>query len=427
MAAEAQRGRQGHLLRVVGHSLGDHRHGAVLGGLGEAGRGGHRVARHGQGAHDGLHRAGGAEHVARGALHGGDRHRSGRFRAAHEVRERLGLGGVVGRRARAVGVQVPQIGRGEAALGQSGGHGSGDGGGLRVGRGHVIGVARAAEAGDLGDGRSAAGQSAFQRLDDERAGPLAGHEPAAAGVEGQRGLFGILGAGKGRQIREAGDADGAHGLLRAAHERRVDVAVADVAQRRADAMGAGGAGGHHVQALAAHAVADGQVARGDVPDHRGNEQGVHALGALLLQGGEALLQLVDAADAGAEHHGDAIAVLVGHFQAGLGQRLVGRHDGVLHEALEATRLLLGQAVLDAVKVAHLAGDVHLVLARIEALDGRDAAAALHERLPQRLGAHTGRRHRAHAGDDDAMGAVGPPGLDALVLAHKDIPPSTQMT
>ena len=328
-----------------------------------------------------------------------------------------------------MGVQVPQIGRGEAALGQSGGHGSGDGGGLRVGRGHVIGVARAAEAGDLGDGRSAAGERAFQRLDDQGPRPLAGHETAAAGVEGQRGLLGILGAGKGRQIGEAGDADGAHGLLRAAHERRVDVAVANVAQRRADAVGTGGAGGHHVQALAAHAVANGQVARRDVPDHRGDEQGVHALGALLLQGGEALLQLVDAADAGAEHHGDAIAVLVGHFQAGLGQRLVGRHDGVLHEALEAARLLLGQAVLDTVEVAHLAGNVHLVLARIEALDGLNAALAPHERLPQRLNAHAGRRHRAHAGDDDAMGAVGPPGLNALacVLAHRDIPPSTQMT
>ena len=92
---------------------------------------------------------------------------------------------------------------------------------------------------------------------------------ASKGSEASSGSSALV---RRRQIREAGDADGAHGLLRAAHERRVDVAVADVAQRRADAVGAGGAGGHHVQALAAHAVADGQVARRDVPDHRGNEQ-----------------------------------------------------------------------------------------------------------------------------------------------------------
>ncbi len=180
----------------------------------------------------------------------------------------------------------------------------------------MVGVARGAEARDLGQHRGAALERMLQRLQHHRARALARHESRAAHVERQGGLRRILGLRQRAEVREPGQADGRHGLLRAAGQRRVDVAVADVAHGRADGVRAGGAGGDHVQAFAAQPVADGEVARRDVADHRGNEQRAHALRALLGQGEEAALQLVDAADAGAEHARDARGVLGLEVQAG---------------------------------------------------------------------------------------------------------------
>ena len=293
----------------------------------------------------------------------------------------------------------------------------------------MVGVARGAEARDLGQHRGAALERMLQRLQHHRARALARHESRAAHVERQGGLRRILGLRQRAEVREPGQADGRHGLFRAAGQRRVDVAVADVAHGRADGVRAGGAGGDHVQAFAAQPVADGEVARRDVADHRGDEQRAHALRTLLGQGEEAALQLVDAADAGAEHARDARGVLGLEVQARLRQRLVGSDDGVLHEALEPARLLLRDAVLGSVEIAHLGGDMNVVVGRVEARDRPDAAGAAHDRVPQRLHAHAGRRHRAHAGDDHAVRAVGAARARRVrnVLAHSDIPPSMQTT
>ena len=335
---------------------------------------------------------------------------------------------------------MPDLLGGETALLERLLHGAADA--LAVGRGgrHVVGVTRGAVAGHLGDDAGAARERMLERLQHDRARALAGDEAAAAHVERQRGALRILGLGERAQVGEARDADRGDALLGAARERDVGVAVADVAQRGADAVGAGRARGHDVEALAFHAVTDRQRAGSDVADHRRDEQRVHALGALLDQRGEAALQLVDAADARAEHHGDARGILQLHVEAGHLEGLVGRHDGVLDEALEAARLLLAQPVLGGIEIANLAGDVHLVLVRVEALDRIDAAFLAVDGIPQRLDAHAGGRDGAHAGDDDAVRAVGTARLDARgiggnralqlesgLLAHNDIPPSMQIT
>ena len=296
----------------------------------------------------------------------------------------------------------------------------------------MVGVARRAEARDLGQHLRAATERVLQRLEHHRARALAGHESRAARVERKRRARRILRLRQRAEVREAREADGRHALLRAAGQGRVDVAVPDVAHGRADGVSAGGTGGDHVEALAAQPVADGQVAGGDVADHRGDEQRAHALRPLLGQREEAALQLVDAADARAEHACDARGVLGLKIEPRLRDGLVGRHDGVLHETFEATGLLFRDPVLSRIEVAHLGRDPHVVVGRVEARHRADAALLAHDGAPQRICAHAGGRHRAHAGDDHAMRAVGATrggrrGHFVRVLAHSDIPPSMQTT
>ena len=260
------------------------------------------------------------------------------------------------------------------------------------------------------------------------AGAFARHETAATLIEGQRCLVGIVDLGKRAQVGETGDADGVDRLLRAARKRHIGVSMADGAHGGADVVGAGGASGGHVDALAAHAVADGQVARCDIADHGGHEQRAHALGALIVQREEAVLQLIDAADARAEDDGRARGVLLLHVDAGLSHGLVGGYDGVLDEALEAARLLLGQPVLGRVEVTHLARHMHIERFMIEVRNGANAATLAHDRIPQRVHADAGGRDRAHAGDDDAVGAVGTTRCGRIdYLTHSAKPPSMQMT
>ena len=115
-----------------------------------------------------------------------------------------------------------------------------------------------------------------------------------------------------------------------------------------------------------------------------------------------------------------------HIDAGLRHSLIGSQHGVLDERSEAARLLLREAVLGGIEAADFASIVDLVVGRIEALDGADAAFAAHDRLPQRLHADACGRNRAHAGNHDAVRSVGSLGVHGC-LAHSAIPPSMQIT
>ncbi len=290
----------------------------------------------------------------------------------------------------------------------------------------MVGIARGAEARDLGQGLRTARQGVLEGFEHHGAGAFARHETAATLIEGQRCLSGVVDLGKRAQIGETGDADGVDRLLRAARKRHIGVSMADGTHGGADVVGAGGASGGHVDALAAHAIADGQMTCRDVADHGGNEQRAHALGALIVQRVEAVLQLVDAADARAEDHRRARGVLL--LDAGLRHGLVGGNDGVLDEALEAARLLLGQPVLGRVEITHLARHMHVERFMIEMRNGIDAAALAHHGIPKRVNADAGGRDCAHTGDDHAVGAIGTARCGRIdYLTHSAKPPSMQMT
>ena len=292
----------------------------------------------------------------------------------------------------------------------------------------MVGVARGAEARDLGQGLRTAREGMLKGFEHHGAGAFARHETAATLIEGQRGLSRVVHLCKRAQVGETGDADGVDRLLRAARKRHIGVPVADGAHGGADVVGAGGAGGGHIDALAAHAVADGQMTCCDVADHGGHEQRADALGALIVQRVEAVLQLVDAADARTEDHRRARGILLVHVDAGLRHGLVGGNDGVLDETLEAACLLFRQPVLGGIEIAHLARHMHVEIVVIEVGNSANAAAFAHHRIPKRVNADAGGRDGAHTGDDHAVSAIGTARCGRIdYLTHSAKPPSMQMT
>ena len=133
--------------------------------------------------------------MSRGALHRHHRHLATRLLAAQR-KQRMRLGGVVGRRSRAVGVDVAKVGRREAALGERLEHSALDALARRLGGGHVVGIARGAEARDLGQGLRTARQRMLEGFEHHGAGAFARHETTATLIEGQRCLSGVVDLGK---------------------------------------------------------------------------------------------------------------------------------------------------------------------------------------------------------------------------------------
>ena len=204
--------------------------------------------------------------------------------------------------------------------------------------------------------------------------------------------------------------------------------MTDGANSLADVVRTSRAGSDHVDARPVNAIADGEVTGGNVADHGGDEQRAHALGALLGKRLEAFLQLVDAADARTKRNGHARGIDIVHGQARLGHGFVSCDHGVLDEALETARLLLGKAMLGSVKATHLAGVMNLIFRCVETFDRRDAALLAHDGVPQRIHADTCRRNGAHARDDDALRAIRTTKVHVLVCrAHRESPPSMLIT
>ncbi len=314
----------------------------------------------------------------------------------------LGLGDVAGAGGRAVGVDVVDRRRLETGLLERHLHGAG----LRlaglVRQRHVEGVRAHAGAGQLGVDAGAAGLGVLEALEHQATGALADHETVAAGVEGPRGMLRVVVAQAERAGGgKAGHADRAHGRLAAAGEHHLGVAVADDARRVADGVGAGGAGGNGGAQRALGAQLERDVRRAHVGDHHRHEQRVHAVRAL----GEELVDLgvqrLQAADAAADHRPDPVRLGAG-VELGVGGRQLGGRDRVPREEVEPPHLALVDEVLG-VEVLDLGGDVHLVVAGVEARDRPDARLAGDEPPPERVDVVAQRRDHAETGDDDSGG------------------------
>ena len=204
--------------------------------------------------------------------------------------------------------------------------------------------------------------------------------------------------------------------------------MTDGANSLADVMRSSRTGSDHVDARPVNAIANGEVAGGNVANHGGDEQRAHALGTLVVQGLEPLLQLVDTADARTKRNGHARGIDIVHGQSRLGHGFVSCDHGVLDEALEAARLLLGKTVLGSVEATYLTGVMHLIFRCVETFDRRDAALLAHDGIPQRIHANTCRRNGTHARDDDTLRTVRTTKVHVLVCrAHRESPPSMLIT
>ena len=138
-----------------------------------------------------------------------------------------------------------------------------------------------------------------------------------------------------------------------------------------------------------------------VGDHHGDEQRVDALRALLDELLDLALQRLQTADAAGDDRPDPVRLGAG-VEVRVGGRLLGRADRVAREEVEAPDLALVDVLLG-VEAPDLGGDVHALVAVVEARDLADAGLAGDERAPHLVDVAAEWRHDAEAGDDDSPG------------------------
>ena len=352
-------------------------------------------------AGNGFHAASGAQHVPSHGFGGADQ-RFARARLAQRIfdGERFQL--VVHGRAGAVRVDVQRaMGLARLLHGQAqrlrAAHG------LWMRRGDVIGVAGVAVAHDFGVDVRAARLRVLVFFQREDARALAQHKALAARIEGQGRLFGIRFLAERLQIGEPSHGQGQDGGLRAARQNGVGIAVLNGVERFANRVRGRGAGGDHRQARPLRAIADGDVASGNVADHHGYEERRHARRAT----GEQLFGFVHkglhSTDAAAHVHAEAFG-RDRAAQTALAHGLLGGGQRVEREGIAAA----GEALIDAeglrVEILHFARELHLVIRGIEARDRADAGHAVYEILKERFCGISHRADDAHAGYDYAMHA-----------------------
>ena len=218
---------------------------------------------------------------------------------------RVGLGAVVERRRGAVRVHVDDVVRRQTRRPRARARSPGPRRG-RSARGAVrwwaseVARSRAGSRGCARRARAAASSSSSTSTP----GALAHHEAVAAAVEGARDA-----ASASASMRaKAAVASGVIAASLPPVTTRVGVAVADQPHRHADRVRARRAGRHGAERLAAQVVLHGHHARGGVGHQQRDRQRRDRSRALLAQDDVLVLERADAADARADHAGDAVGV-----------------------------------------------------------------------------------------------------------------------
>src|SRR5690606_37483785 len=156
---------------------------------------------------------------------------------AEHLRDRLGLLEVAGRRGGAVGVDVLNLIGRELGVRQRQLHRADGPGPVGGGFGDVVSVAARPEAGDLRQDLRAALLGAAERLQDQRAGPLAADEAIAAAVPGAAGALRFVVAPAEREHgAEARDPDRGDRRLGAAGDHDLGAALLNPAVRFTDGV-----------------------------------------------------------------------------------------------------------------------------------------------------------------------------------------------
>ena len=279
-------------------------------------------------------------------------------------------------------------------------------------RGNVMGVAGQAEADDLGHDIGAAGLGVLQLFEHQGPGPVAHDEAVAVLVPGPgRLLRSVVEARRQRPGgAEPGHAEPAYGGLGAAGDHHVGIFQHDKPGRVADRMRPGGTRRDDGMVGALEPESDRHVSRHQVDQAGGNEKRADAPDVAAFDQHRVLGDLVQAADARADHDPGAHLVFLGFRRpAGIGDRLDRRRQTVDDEIVHAPLILRRHPVIGVEQPfgrfadRHLAGDFRRQVADIEGLDGADAGFSGQQFFPVDLNptpqggqkAQTGNNHTSH--------------------------------
>mmetsp|Transcript_4603 Transcript_4603/g.8709 ORF Transcript_4603/g.8709 Transcript_4603/m.8709 type:complete len:344 (+) Transcript_4603:466-1497(+) len=248
-----------------------------------------------------------------------------------------------------------------------------------VGLRHVVRIARVATPQNLRVNLGSARLGVLQALQHQHARALAHDKAVAVCVPGAGGfLRGVVALGQGFRGAEASHADGDDRRVRRPGKHHVRLAALNVLHRAHDAVVAAGAGGGARVVGAHEAEVHGQQGRAHVCDGERDAEGVHLARTLLIEHLHRRGKRAHAAHGGPDEAATPVLVkrllLLLLAQAGVLQRLLGRHKDVLDVRVQAARHL-GAHVLAAVQVLDLPRKVGGQVRRVKVLDVGDAALA----------------------------------------------------
>src|SRR5579871_376231 len=271
----------------------------------------HDAVAQGENREDRLDAAGGSEQVADRRF--GRRHRQAIGVVAEQPLDRAQLDLVAERGRGAVRVDVVDLVGRQPGAAQRVAHRAIGAVAVLRGRGQVIGVAGHAVTDDLGIDFGAARLGVLQLFEHEHAGAFAHDKAVAALVPRPRGGGRVVVvAGRQRPRRgKPGQPQPADRRLGAAAHHDVGIVEGDQPRRVADRVRAGRARRHHRMVRPLEAVADRDVAGGEVDQAGRDEERRDPARPALGQGQRALGDAGQPADAGADHDAGAFLRLLG--------------------------------------------------------------------------------------------------------------------
>ena len=302
-------------------------------------------------------------------------------------RERLGP--VVQRSRGAVGVDVVDLLRGDAGVGEGSGHRRGLTLAIAAGGREVVGVGARAVAPDRPQYPRAARAGGIAALEHEHSRALAHHKAVAARVE----RAGDATVGEGVECAERRPCERCQPGLRSAGHDRVGFAGLEHAQRATQRMRAGCARGADREARASQPVSHRQGGGASIAHHQRHSQRRDALRTPLAQSVLTVDERRYATDPRAQHAAHTSRV-VGQLilPARVGERLRARRDRQLCEPVGPASLLDRE-------------EVSRVEVRAWGLAVADAAHSGAPALVQGARADAKRRDGTHPGDDDRLHLV----------------------
>jgi hypothetical protein len=282
-----------------------------------------------------------------------------------------------------VGVDVADLGRVDAAVGEGHRHRACRVHAGGVGLGDVSGVGRKPVAEQFGVDLRAARARVLEILEDEDRARLAHDEPVALRVERPAAALGVVVPARERPHRaEPRDADARDRGFRPAGEHHVRAAQPDRIEALPDRHVRGGARRALRRERAARAELHRDPRRAHVRDDLRDRERVDPVGAALAEHVIAVLERLQAADPGRDRDADAVG-LRRDREAGVGLRHAGGGEDHLREPVHPPGLL----ALDPyrrVEVLQLAGEVDRVVGRVELRDRARARLSREQVLPRRL-------------------------------------------